>query len=1009
MHLSKSWTKTVTLFLLCSSLLPSACQKKKSSDNPEKEKVAPGIVDIKMPAAPADKGPRRKSRKEIIDEFLAFHRELAEICLNPTLSKNENPKTEFEYPETGFSNLADVRKSWYEFRATCIAEYNKYSDASAEKKKLVQEFLQRNLRHGLVHDDNWRDILQLALKCIDQENLKDEDPLLLGHAAIAAMHIGEGELAEKFFLQAIRSFPKHHYSSRHVCRITAGYVELIHYTDNPSGTSRVAEIVGNSFHYWLTKDLKATPREHCLVVFEIVDALRSVYHPSHVRRSETMPMPGSTNIKFFLEPEGMPLWIREMVQGLRAFNDAWVVRGPTFASDVMPRRMQEFYRVLKASSVHFERALELAPCFSIPAEYLIAASLGDSDQMMSWFSKAYEIQVDGGRALHRLIHYFRPRWGGTPEEMRSLAARVEQIGDPESANGYAFITMFQYMMMDQNMSFFSDKELIRKTIKSLDEMIAVRDENSWDFTSTQLENIRLMVMIGAELESQEIVAAAEKLGDRISRMAMISFGHSFDPDFHVALHRAKTNEKVDQEKNNAVKNCINVFFITEEQFEELEPFVKEQLASGDAREQVFWRFALARIRLIKGFHDGDWTSLDMDNWKNDWGQLDEEFCDYSRRNEIQMSCGVGRTRYTRFNGQLDNYIAVEFELKFDSDYGQRSCSGFEVGTASGVNFGVAFNHRPGALALQKTGNQPEEYQHFVSNDIKKTNKVRILTYEGRMEIYINDKFQRCWANDGIRNIIHIGFKNNLAGQGCLRTTISNVRMKKLSGNPVPDDAFNKVDYFTSIIDELEHSNAWVQKAKALLTMTKVDDAVKALDQAEQLGHGSEEIAFYRSLIQIQQGDWKGALAVLEPVADSDLRLPERYTTLRMSQDYRSEDSLFILALIMFFSPDESVMDEQVYRKIIDKFKNSESGHARCQQQLIFALKNHRDGKYEKARAFLGFALTAATPEFRSIIERQYKPILEKDSPFVLSKGLMIYDYLLINRAAKIDGLGAWEF
>lgn len=865
------------------------------------------------------------------EEFVNKHRELARICEQPTQSKVEKPPTEFEYPAQAFKNTAELNQEWYRFRANCIDEYEAYSEASDDKKKRVREFLERMLRHELVDDDNWREVFQLGSTLIDPDNLESEDPLLAGQVGIAAMWGGDGELAEKLLIHAIKTFPSHRYSARHVCRVISAYVHLTHRTFHPTNVNEVAQMVGNSFHYWLTQDLKATPREHGLVILELKTAVKRAYFPAQNGHPPKRQVALSPAIKFFGSQEGIPPWIKAMLLGMRDFEDAWMMRGQFLAARTDPRRLQNFYRILEASHKQFEAAWEIAPCFSIPAEYMVATSLRDPERRWMWFNKAYEAQDDGGNALRELMHYLVPRWGGSYADMRMVADKIAELGAAD-ANGFAHHVMCYYRLNDEDTTFYQDELLAKQAVQSLDDMIALRDEKSWDFTAQQLRNIKFVFMVKADYDSRSIVDAGKQLGEMMSSKQMVRYGPAFHPEFYFGLHHAKINPDVDQEKNLAAKQACNEFFITELEYENLAPFVKQQLESGAEEERQYWKLLASRLKLIRGFHLDEWQDFDMTCWKLDWGWLTEEIADFSQADRIKLASAPGNPHFIHFNAPLKDYFAIEFDLEFDADYGLRGGTGFEVATATGTSFTVGLNHRPGTLILKKQKFvEDTEFQIFATHEVQKKNRVMIAVYQGRIEIYLNGVFQRTWANPEIEQVRRIAFITNLEGQGCSQTTISRIRLKKLKGEPIPDDAFAKVDYFDAILDTLDHSNAWFQKAKAQLTMTKVDEALDSLGQAAERNHRKDEVSFLRSLIHIHRGEWKEALESLQFAVDADVKFDRRYALLKLVSDNRVEDRLFALALVLLAAPDESLMDEQLYNKITKQFELASTPSAYCQK------------------------------------------------------------------------------
>lgn len=1004
-HTAKlSCTFLLVVFVGCQS------QKRLAEDEGEKQperaqKVLPKEKALtEMPIVAMD------GQSDVITRFVTLHRELAALSGQPTLSKNELKESEFEYPRKAFANVAELNRATYDFRASCIDEYESFSTGSVEKKKIAREFLERLLRHELVGDDNWREIHDLVSNIIDPEDVENEDPLLAGYAGISAMKNGDGKLAEELLIHAIRTFPKQKYSSRHVCRIAVAYVKLIHFTVNPQGISSPSEIIGNSFHYWLTSDLKATAKEHALVAYEILSAMDVIYRPVRDAASKGQYVVLSPNLKFVNDLDGMPPWINAMVQGLRDYNNAWNWRGNGAGSSIPAQRWQMFARLLKASQTHFASASDIAPCFAISCEMMIGATLGDRTAMNAWFQKAYEAQDDGGSALRIMLSYTRPRWGGSFEEMLQIAEKVVQNSDNlEAANGLAYVNTFRMILQSQGSGFFRNRGLIVRAVEALDEMIAVRDERSWDLTVTQLQNYKLALMINGKLDEDSILELANKLGDKIDRRITTTFISDYDVSVRVAFIAATKNKKNSAEIMEMVTDCITGFSVTTNQLQVISEHANDRIKNGPSEEEPYWKFVLSRLKFTNGFKSGEWQSLPMKYWKFDWGQLNEEYHDFSSHEVWKIRSGLGTASFSRLTGKLRDYFAIEVDLEFEKSYGKRCSFGITAAANESTRFVVGLNQDPGILTIQKIGNWNYESRSFITDDIKKNTKVMLIVSEGQIEIYLNGVFQRTWSNPEISNDGIIVLTNNLNGGGGAQVAVKGVRLKRIDGAPVPNEFFDKSDHYEAVLKQLDHSNAWIQKAKLLLTLNKLDQASEAIEKAEGLGHRGDEVRLLKSFLAMQKGEWKEAVEVLKPDTKLPMGIPSRYEPMRIETDNRVEDSLFTLLFAMLAAPDRSNMDEELFKIAFDKFRFSTNAESQCQRQILLALKNLQEGKYETAKEIMNFVSTMVPPNRWKEIEEHYMPVFNAETKFKIGRGLDVYDFLIVGDWAKVDGNGAWEF
>jgi len=104
---------------------------------------------------------------------------------------------------------------------------------------------------------------------------------------------------------------------------------------------------------------------------------------------------------------------------------AWGSRSSDWASEVTPEGWAGFAEHLSVAEILLERAWALQPN-SRTARYMMSVELGQHygrERMELWFQRAMELNPAGDTACYSKLHYLRPRWHGSHEEMLQFATQ----------------------------------------------------------------------------------------------------------------------------------------------------------------------------------------------------------------------------------------------------------------------------------------------------------------------------------------------------------------------------------------------------------------------------------------------------------------------------------------------------------------------------------------------------------------------------------------------------------
>jgi hypothetical protein len=116
-----------------------------------------------------------------------------------------------------------------------------------------------------------------------------------------------------------------------------------------------------------------------------------------------------------------PLMLRML--GSVEIDLAWGARSSDWASEVTPDGWVGFAEHLASAEILLERAWALLPN-SRTARYMMTVELGQHrgrERMELWFERAMELNPGNNDACYSKLHYLRPRWYGSHEEMLRFA------------------------------------------------------------------------------------------------------------------------------------------------------------------------------------------------------------------------------------------------------------------------------------------------------------------------------------------------------------------------------------------------------------------------------------------------------------------------------------------------------------------------------------------------------------------------------------------------------------
>lgn len=116
-----------------------------------------------------------------------------------------------------------------------------------------------------------------------------------------------------------------------------------------------------------------------------------------------------------------PEWVQLTVKGSVEINLAWKDRGSGWAQTVTETGWRGFGEHLVQARDHLTNAWKLKPDRPYAATLMITVTMGGygttGETERDWFDRAIAAQFDYKSAYYRILHAYRPRWGGSHEQM----------------------------------------------------------------------------------------------------------------------------------------------------------------------------------------------------------------------------------------------------------------------------------------------------------------------------------------------------------------------------------------------------------------------------------------------------------------------------------------------------------------------------------------------------------------------------------------------------------------
>ncbi|MFN7138935.1 MAG: hypothetical protein ACK4UN_06330, partial [Limisphaerales bacterium] len=123
-------------------------------------------------------------------------------------------------------------------------------------------------------------------------------------------------------------------------------------------------------------------------------------------------------------------WLALVLEGELQVQAAWKARGGGYANTVTQEKWEQFYEKLALARKAFTQAWKLHPERPLAPARMVYVALSDSgeQEMLTWFQRTLDAQIDFDQAWSDMRWGLRPRWHGNLKKMLALGISAIESG-----------------------------------------------------------------------------------------------------------------------------------------------------------------------------------------------------------------------------------------------------------------------------------------------------------------------------------------------------------------------------------------------------------------------------------------------------------------------------------------------------------------------------------------------------------------------------------------------------
>ena len=504
-------------------------------------------------------------------------------------------------------------------------------------------------------------------------------------------------------------------------------------------------------------------------------------------------------------------WLKEMIFGIYHRKKAWNTRGNGFASTVSDEDFKTFHTHTKIAGEHFKKAYQIHPERPEAATGLISISTegGTEEPERHWFNKAVEAEMDFSRAYFALLRAYRPRWGGSFEQMIAFGEECAATELYDTTIPEVYLHAVKLIKQDSDYETVNKMGLYHKMHEVFKKYGKLESENklflfpiknyfrSWHFCyAVKLNKFqhvkKLYELYGEDVYSKKVFDSyGVKLKHELGR------AYAMDGPASALIKKIHTTFSWD----NVTQDTVS--WPTLKQIQNLKNDLNDVQSMTEQQEaRPYFEYLNRMIDIHLKYYKGEWAEFtfkeDFPLWKNyggNWTIVDEK--------TVRGENHHNEKHYLSNNGFFKAPFMIEVEVESIKATGRGGA--MQAGVMVGRNLGRTGRSFWIDNIKKKAGwTVPRESPKMIPfpNNTKK-GKLTVFVWDGFFQLYINDGEKMFELDDPKFKTLKVGLGISPTWKITGIAKYSNFRIKKLNlaKPPVRSSLEEKIKFYSDLIKE----------------------------------------------------------------------------------------------------------------------------------------------------------------------------------------------------------------
>jgi len=228
--------------------------------------------------------------------------------------------------------------------------------------------------------------------------------------------------------------------------------------------------------------------------------------------------------------DGLDPWTKEMLLGDRERSLAWRARGHNYAVKVPEEAWPIFKRHMELAANRYRAAYALAPERPEAAAAMIVvenvSNLEEPEGADTWFERATDAEFDWIEAYNAYLHWLRPRWGGSIDDMWDFAKFTLEGDRFDTDVPQMFITVARRVTLDteDKQGVWIAPDVYNTAMQTLEKLATSPAQPKLEGWCRSLQ-AAIAWWAGRD---NDLLKAVDALGERLDRAALWWLGTTYD-------------------------------------------------------------------------------------------------------------------------------------------------------------------------------------------------------------------------------------------------------------------------------------------------------------------------------------------------------------------------------------------------------------------------------------------------------------------------------------------------